>query len=599
MNKSRYIGLLEYKNQQNKNMNKRILVIGGACKYAENLIDEKLREGFEVVCIDNLSTSNLEDLSKFNTYRNFIFIKHDLNNPFFIEVSEIYSFISNPTENVLKNINKLKERNKIVEGALMLDKEQEIKPTENIDKNKDIKTISIIGTGYVGLAFAAILSNVGYKVYAVDVDEKKINIVKSGKSYYFDPGIDEFVKNGIDKGTLIPTISYNEAISNSDVAFICVGTPETEDGSTNLSYVFSAVKDVVKNAKKNIIIVQKSTVPVGTAKEIKRIINEFNDKNLKIDLLSNPEFLREGSAIFDTLFFDRVVLGGDENSAKRVVEIYRTIDNYSKNLDVSKISEYAFFNINPKYIENMTQFDKRVVIATIESAELIKVTANSFLALKISFANTIGRICDKVGADSKSVMDGVGMDHRIGRACMNPGLEYGGDCFPKDVASMVDAASSFGVNFGIMHEVINVNKTQVYFVVDKIKKILGMEDLHDKVIGILGLSFKAGTSDLRNSPAIRLIKKLIKNGAIIKAYDPKSIENTRALLGENNIIYCDKIEDVFYNSEMVALTTEWKEFIEFDYTDAIKVLKNPIFLDCRCAMDPKKMESFGFKFERI
>ena len=580
-------------------MNKRILIIGGACKDAENLINEKLENGFEVICIDNLSKSNLENLNKFNIYRNFTFLKHDLNNPFFIEVSEIYNFISNLKDDVFKNINKLREKNNIIENVYC---NKILEEKENIDKtiqNEDIKTISIIGTGYVGLTFAAILSNIGYTVYAVDVDEEKINVVKSGKSYFFDPGLDEFIKNGIDNKTLIPTLSYKEAISNSEAVFICVGTPQTEDGSSNLKYVFTAIEDVVKNAEKDLLIVQKSTVPVKTSQEVRRIIDRYNTKNLKIDILSTPEFLREGSAIFDTLFFDRVIVGGDENCAKKIVNIYKKIDDFSKTLDIKKFNEYAFLNINTKYIENLPEFDKRIIITDIESAELIKVTANSFLALKIAFANTVARICDKAGADSKSVFDGVGMDNRIGRAFLYPGLGYGGDCFPKDVAGMIDSASTFNINFGILHEVVNVNKTQTYFIIDKIKRMIGFNDLHGKIISVLGLSFKAGTSDLRNSPAIRLIKKLLKEGAIIKVYDPKSMENAKILLEDDNIVFCDKIDNVFDQSEIAILATEWKEFLEFDYSKVIKNFKKPIFLDCKSAMNPKKMKDIGFIFEHI
>ena len=356
-----------------------------------------------------------------------------------------------------------------------------------------------------------------------------------------------------------------------------------------LDYVFSAVNEIIENAEKDFILVQKSTVPVRTAREIERMISDKNSKNLKVNILSTPEFLREGSAIFDTLFFDRVVVGGDFDSAKKIVEIYRNVDNFSKNLNIEDFHDYAFLNISPKYVQNMPAFEDRVVMTDIESAELIKVTANSFLALKIAFANTVARICDKTGADSRSVFDGVGMDNRIGRAFLYPGLGYGGDCFPKDVAGMIDTASSFDVNFGILHEVVNVNKTQTYFVIDKIKKMIGVNDLHGKVITILGLAFKAGTSDVRKSPSIRLIEKLLKQGAIIKAFDPRATENAKIVLKNKRVEYFDNIEE--------ACATEWKELIDFDYLKVRERLINPMFLDGKGVLNLAKMQ--GFKIERI
>jgi len=559
---------------------KRILVIGGASIKALEFIKQKLDLGIEVVCLDNLSSSDINNIEKFKSYKNFIFIEHDINIPFFIEVDEVYSFINNTNDKIKDNIRMLIEKNKIEED--------------------NIKTISIIGTGYVGLTFASILSNIGYKVYTVDIDENKINTVKSGKSYFFEPGLDRFIEIGIKSGNLIPTTSYKDAIPESDVVFICVGTPATEDGSSDLSYVFESAKEIALNAKKDLIVVQKSTVPVKTSRETKRILDKNNTNGVNIEILSNPEFLREGSAIFDTLFFDRVVIGGKKEASLKVAEIYSKIDDFARTLDIKEFNEYAFLNISSKYIENIPEFSKRLVlIDNIESSELIKVTSNSFLALKIAFANTVARICDKTGADSKSVFDGVGMDNRIGRAFLYPGLGYGGDCFPKDVAGMIDTASSFDVNFGILHEVVNVNKTQTYFVIDKIKRMIGTDDLHDVKIAVLGLSFKAGTSDIRKSPSIRLIDKLLKQGAVIKAFDPRAIDNSKKVLEHNNLEYADNIEDVFDGVDIIVVATEWKEFIDFDYSNIINKMNKPIFLDVKGIMDLEKMRKIGFKIERI
>ena len=556
---------------------KRILVIGGASLKASEFIKKELDLGIEVVCLDNLSSSDIKNIEEFNKYPNFVFINHDINIPFFIVADEVYSFITNDNENIKRNIRAILEKNKI--------------------ENKK-SVISIVGTGYVGLTTAAILSNVGYKVYCIDVDEKKIDIVKSGKSYFYEPGMDEFVKKGIESGNLIPTTDYSEAIGNSDIAFICVGTPSNDDGSVNLSYVLDSAIEIVKNIKNNFIIVQKSTVQVNTNKKIKKIIEEYKN-GYDINLVSCPEFLREGSAIFDTLFFDRLVVGGNNiDSMNKIIEIYREIDNYAKNIDYSSFNSYAFHNINPKYIEKLPDFDKRVVVTNIETAELIKTTANSFLALKISFANMISRLCDRTGAESDKLMDGIGLDPRIGRAFLYPGLGYGGGCFPKDINGMIQTANFYDVDCDILESADVLNNNQVYFALYKIKKLLG-EDLCNKKIAFLGLSFKPGTSDVRKSPSIRLINKLLDEGAIINAYDPEAIEESKKELNHKNLKYADKIEDVFNDADCIVLGTEWKEFVDFDYSKIVNKMKHLNFLDGRNVMDIKYLKNLNFKIERF
>ncbi len=458
-----------------------------------------------------------------------------------------------------------------------------------------MKTISIVGTGYVGLTTAAILSNAGYKTYAIDIDKKKIDIIKTGRSYFYEAGLDEFVKKGVKSGNLIPTTDYKKAISETDIVFISVGTPSNIDGSVNLDYVFESVKSILEFAKKDLIIVQKSTVPVETGKRIERLVKKYNKNKVKIDLISSPEFLREGSTVFDTLFFDRLVVGGkDADAIEAIVEIYRRVDDLSRKIDYSGFSQYASLNISEKYLENLLPFEKRVVRTNLESAELIKVTANSFLALKISFANAVSRLCGKTGAETSKVMEGIGLDPRIGRDFLYPGLGYGGGCFPKDVAGMINTANAYGVSMNILDDVVKINETQVYFGISKIKKLLG-DDLEGKQAAFLGLSFKPGTSDIRKSPALRFLDKILSEGMTVSAFDPQAMAEAKKEFNHCNLKYAKKMEDVFDEAEIVILATEWKEFIDFDYSKAASTMKSLNFFDGRGVVDLEKMEKLGFK----
>ncbi len=466
-------------------------------------------------------------------------------------------------------------------------------------KSDKLKKITIVGAGYVGLTLAAILSNIGYKVYALDIDKNKIGIIKQGRSYFFEHGIDAFVKQGIDSGNLVPTTDCKEAILGAEAVFLCVGTPSNEDGSVNLNFVFEAVKSILQNAANDLIIVQKSTVPVETSKRVEKIISEYNENKAKVSLISSPEFLREGSAVFDTLFFDRAVIGGKNKEAiKAIEEIYRNIDNFAKTINYEKFIEYAFLNINQKYIEDLPVFQKRIIITNLESAELIKVTANSFLALKISFANTVARLCEKTGAKAGEVMEGVGIDQRIGKSFLYPGLGYGGGCLPKDVNGMINTANAYNVDFGILDEVNKVNETQVYFALDKIKKLLG-DNLENKRAAFLGLAFKPGTNDTRESPALRLLNKILNEGMLVNAYDPEAKKEAEKELKHKNLRYADKIEDIFSDAEIIILATEWKEFIDFDFSRIINKMKALNFFDGRGVIDENKIKKLGFKLENF
>ncbi|OQA74419.1 MAG: UDP-glucose 6-dehydrogenase TuaD [Candidatus Dependentiae bacterium ADurb.Bin246] len=294
-----------------------------------------------------------------------------------------------------------------------------------------------------------------------------------------------------------------------------------------------------------------------------------------------------------------MVVGGDNiDSINKIINIYREVDSYAKHTDYTTFNSYAFHNINPKYIEKLPDFDKRVVITNIETAELIKTTANSFLALKISFANMISRLCDKTGAESDKLMDGIGLDLRIGRAFLYPGLGYGGGCFPKDINGMIQTANFYDVDCDILESADVLNNNQIYFALYKIKKLLG-EDLDNKKIAFLGLSFKPGTSDVRKSPSIRLIKKLLDEGAIVNAYDPEAIEEAKKELNHKNLNYFDKIEDVFNDADCIVLGTEWKEFIDFDYSNIINKMRHLNFLDGRNAINTEYLKKLNFNIERF
>lgn len=464
-------------------------------------------------------------------------------------------------------------------------------------KINQLKKITIVGTGYVGLTLSAILSNIGYKVYALDIDENKIETIKKGRSYFFEPGINAFVKKGVETGNLIPTTDYKEAISGTEVVFLCVGTPSNEDGSVNLNFIFDAVKSVLNNANNDLIIVQKSTVPVETGKRVEKIISEYNKNKVNIDLVSSPEFLREGSAVFDTLFFDRIVVGGKNKEAiAEIVKIYKSINDFAKTINYDNFTEYAFLNINQKYIKDLPSFEKRTIITNLESAELIKVTANSFLALKISFANNVARLCEKTGAKAGEVMKGVGIDQRIGKSFLFPGLGYGGGCLPKDVNGMINTANAYNVDFGILDEVNKINETQVYFAIDKIKKLLG-DSLENKRAAFLGLAFKPGTNDTRKSPALRLLNKIINEGMLVTAYDPAAEKEAEKELKHKNLCYADKMEDIFNNAEIIILATEWKEFIDFDFSKITNKMKALNFFDGRGVIEEEKIKKMGFKTE--
>ncbi len=434
------------------------------------------------------------------------------------------------------------------------------------------KTIAVIGSGYVGVSTAAIAAHAGYKVHLIDVNPDRINVLKTGKSFFYEEGIDPLLAQAIEDGTLIPSLSYEPGVSEADIIFSCVGTPDNPDGSSNLEYVFAAAETAAPLLKENAIFVQKSTVPVGTGKKVREVLPET------VSYVSNPEFLREAKSVYDTLHFDRIVAGSDDGQAiEKVFDVYRAIDEHRDHIaEVSGVSIVA--PSHGKYITT-----------NLESAELIKVTSNAFLALKISFANSIAKLADASGADIEQVMDAVGDDERIGRAFFNAGRGYGGGCFPKDVAGLISSSNTFGVEQPILSAAQDINESMAGYVVEKAHAAAG--DLAGKKIALLGLAFKAGTSDARKSPGAKIANMLDKLGAHVSAYDPKANEEAKdELRASVNVV--DTMIEVIDGAEIIFVATAWPEFVDYDYTQtSAKVL-----VDAMNCLEPSTYANLSMKY---
>lgn len=405
-----------------------------------------------------------------------------------------------------------------------------------------VSTVTVLGAGYVGLTTAALLAHAGYKVYAIEPNKERLDVIKQGRSFFFEEGLDPVIETALQKGTLIATDSYAEAIPSSQVVFSCVGTPDNPDGSSNLTYVFSSAEKAAKHMQPGTIYVQKSTVPVGTGRRVEAL---FANKNLDIPYVSNPEFLRESTALYDTLYFDRVVAGGDNQQAvDTILDLYRQLEAHRDD-----IASLAKVKSNPRL--------GSYISTSLESAELIKVTSNAFLALKISFANSIAKLADKVGADITEVMDAVGADERIGRAFLNAGRGYGGGCFPKDVSGLIASGQEHGIDLDIMKAAQAVNQSMPGYAVKKLEKALG--SLKDKRITVLGLAFKPGTSDIRKSPGINIVKHLREAGSQVTCYDPEARDEAAKELPDD-VILVDSLEDSLKAYDAIAVATDWPEF---------------------------------------
>ncbi|WP_085991539.1 UDP-glucose dehydrogenase family protein [Oceanobacillus senegalensis] len=408
--------------------------------------------------------------------------------------------------------------------------------------------IAVLGTGYVGLSTGLCLADIGHEVVCIDVDEEKIGLLSNGIPTIYEPGLEPVLKENILNGRLRFTTSHEDGLKHAEIIIITVGTPQTKSGEADLSYLMQAAEDIAIHLKHDTIVVIKSTVPVGTNDKVKEILEQNKRRDVTILMGSNPEFLRQGSAINDTIYADRIVIGTDNREAAL-------------------------------QLENMYQpLSLPILHTTIRSAEMIKYASNAFLATKISFINEIANLCEMVGADVEDVARGMGKDKRIGTAFLNAGIGYGGSCFPKDVQALVHVANEYNMRFGLLEETMSINNLQRERLVWKALSRLG--HLQDKKIAMLGLSFKPETDDMREAPSIVLANALIEKGAKVFAYDPVATDNARKVIG-SKIEYATTIEETVKNADALFIVTEWKEFLEMDLGKVIQYMNNPIIFDGR------------------
>jgi len=425
--------------------------------------------------------------------------------------------------------------------------------------------ISVIGVGYVGLATATVLAELGNDIMAADMDKEKIDNLNEGIMPIFEPGLKELVDSNIKEKRLRFVHDNKEAIEHGDVIFICVGTPPKDNWEVELKYIEAVAMEIAQNMKSYKVIVHKSTVPVETGDKVKKIIKDNIDEDIDFDVVSNPEFLREGTAIEDTLHPDRIVIGIESEKAKEIMKkLYSPIK-------------------------------APLIITDIRSAELIKHASNAFLATKISFINSVARICELSGADVEKVAEGMGYDKRISKEFLNAGIGYGGSCFPKDSQAFIKIAEKYGYDYKLLKSTNEINEEQKKDFVKKVKKIL--KGVKDKKLGVLGLSFKPNTDDMRFAPSIYILQSLQKDGGMIKAYDPEAMEKAKEIF--TDIEFCNDPYEVCKGADALIILTEWNEFKELDLKKIKSLLKSPIIIDGRNIYEPEELKKEGFSYISI
>jgi UDPglucose 6-dehydrogenase len=454
-----------------------------------------------------------------------------------------------------------------------------------------MNTVSIIGTGYVGLVTGTCLSEFGMQVTCMDADEGKIRRLKEGQIPIYEPGLDGLVVKNYKAGRIKFITDIKAAVENSNTIFIAVGTPPREDGSADLQYVLAVARSIAENMDSYKVIVDKSTVPVGTGQKVKQVIKEVLEQrglDIDFDVVSNPEFLREGSAVRDFMHPDRVVIGAESEKAK----------NSMRNI------------YNVLYL-----IDTPFVFTSIETAELIKYAANAFLATKITFINEVANLCDKVGADVHHVAKAMGLDGRIGKYFLHAGPGYGGSCFPKDTKALVNIGKNCDVDMSLVYAVVNANENQKKYMVQKIEQKMG--DVKGKIFGVLGLAFKPQTDDMRDAPSITIIKELIKKGAKVKVYDPIAMDNAKIFAFDEvastkssdlndsrngldyKIVYCNDEYDTVTDTDAMIIVTEWNEFRSLNLKKIKGLMSDKYFFDFRNVYDRNEVEEFGFVYEGV
>ncbi len=431
--------------------------------------------------------------------------------------------------------------------------------------------ITMIGTGYVGLVTGTCFSEFGHHVTCVDKIEGKIESLKRGEIPIYEPGLDTLVAKNVKEGRLRFTVDLAASVPGADAIFLAVGTPSSRrgDGYADLTYVYQAARELAPHLSGYTVVVDKSTVPVGTARQVARIIKEENP-DADFDVASNPEFLREGAAINDFMRPDRIVIGVDSERAEKVLrEIYK-----------------------PLYL-----IETPIVCTTIETAELIKYAANAFLAMKISFINEMANVCEAVGADVTSLAKAIGMDKRIGPKFLHPGPGYGGSCFPKDTLALLRIAQEYGEGLRLVEAAVEVNAAQKARMVKKIKDALG-GSVAGKTVGFLGLTFKPETDDMREAPSVTIIPALMEKGAIVRAHDPQGMKEARKYLPEG-IEYVSNAYEASKDADALVLMTEWNQYRALDMERISTLMRQPVFIDLRNVYDPETMKKLGFKYTGV
>ncbi len=426
--------------------------------------------------------------------------------------------------------------------------------------------IGVVGLGHVGLVSAVGFAEIGWNVVGTDKDARKLARIRDAQAPFYEPGLPELLKKHRENGRFEVVDTLQALVERTDVIFICVGTPSRPDGSADLSQVEGVVRELSQHVTGYKLLVEKSTVPVETARWIRRTVRRYAPRGTTIQVASNPEFLREGTAIQDFLQPDRIVIGVDDEKARDLLlRIYEPIDA-------------------PK------------LVVDIETAEIIKHASNAFLAMKISFINMVADLCERTGADITQVAEGMGLDPRIGRAFLGAGLGYGGSCFPKDVKAFYWIGQNYGLDFTLLQAVHEINERRVSVFMDHLHDALWV--LRDKVLAVWGLSFKPGTDDLREAPSLRVIRRLLDEGAHLRLYDPQAMENMKAIHPEDppRVVYATSPEDAARGADAILLVTEWPEFLEVDFQELRKVVRTPVVVDGRNALDVDRVTGAGFEY---
>ncbi len=439
-------------------------------------------------------------------------------------------------------------------------------------------TITFIGHGYVGLVTAAVFADLGNTVWVIGHTPKKVNNLKKGIIPIYEPGLEEMVKRNVTAKRLLFTMDYKPAIAESDVVFIAVGTPPKANGEADLTVVHEVAEKIGKNLDGYTVVSVKSTVPVGTNHKIKDLLEKIKPDNAKFDIASVPEFLREGQAIADTQHPDRFVIGTESKRAEEIlVELHQPLLTTLKGETV----------------------EGGLVLCNIETAEMVKYASNAFLATKISFANAIAQLSEMSGADGIRVLEAVGQDRRIGTAFLNAGAGYGGSCFPKDVKALISIAHGYGYDFSLLKAVEDVNQDAMMDIVKKAKKLLG-ENMKGKTVGVLGLSFKPDTDDMRFAPSLVIIKELLAAGATVKSFDPIALKNGKKLLEkEKGVKFVRDAYETAKGADLLIVVTEWNEFKQLDLGKVKELMNTPYLIDGRNIYSPAKVKALGFTYKGV